>query len=73
MLNFVICDDNLNILNKLKEMLEILFIKNDIDAKVGFYTDEPKKVLEYEKENIVDHSHSSSRGIVSELNFKLSS
>ncbi len=54
MLNFVLCDDNLNILNKLKEMLEILFVKNDIDAKVGFYTDKPEKVLEYEKENIVD-------------------
>ena len=29
-LNFVLCDDNLNIVKKLKEMLEILFIKNDI-------------------------------------------
>jgi len=54
MLNFVLCDDNLNIVKKLKEMLEILFVKNDIDAKVGFYTDKPEKVLEYEKENIVD-------------------
>ena len=54
MLNFVLCDDNLNIVKKLKEMLEMLFIKNDIDAKVGFYTDNPMKVLEYEKENIVD-------------------
>ena len=54
MLNFVLCDDNLNIVKKLKEMLEILFIKNDIDAKVGFYSDKPEKILEYEKENIVD-------------------
>lgn len=54
MLNFVLCDDNLNIVKKLKEMLEILFVKNDIDAKVGFYTDNPKEVLKYEKENIVD-------------------
>ena len=54
MLNFVLCDDNLNIVKKLKEMLEILFVKNDIDAKVGFYTDKPEKVLEYEKDNIVD-------------------
>ena len=54
MLNFVLCDDNLNIVKKLKEMLEILFVKNDIDAKIGFYTDSPEKVLEYEKENIVD-------------------
>ena len=54
MLNFVLCDDNLNIVKKLKEMLEILFVKNDIDAKVGFYTDKAEEVLEYEKENNVD-------------------
>ena len=54
MLNFVLCDDNLNIVKKLKEMLEMLFIKNDIDAKIGLCTDNPKKVLEYEKNNIVD-------------------
>ena len=54
MLNFVLCDDNLNIVKKLKEMLEILFVKNDIDAKVGFYTDKPEKILEYENQNTVD-------------------
>ena len=54
MLNFVLCDDNLNIVKKLKEMLEILFVKNDIEAKVGFYTDDPEKILEYEKKYIVD-------------------
>ena len=54
MLNFVLCDDNLNIVKKLKEMLEILFIKNDIDASIGLCADTPEKVLEYEKENIVD-------------------
>lgn len=54
MLNFVLCDDNLNIVKKLKEMLEMLFIKNDIDAKVGFYTDKPEEILKYEKNNIVD-------------------
>lgn len=54
MLNFVLCDDNLNIVKKLKEMLEILFVKNDIEANVSFVTDNPNKVLEYEKENIID-------------------
>lgn len=54
MLNFVLCDDNLNIVNKLKEMLEILFLKNDIDARVSFFTDKPEEVLEYEKRNTVD-------------------
>lgn len=54
MLNFVLCDDNLNIVKKLKEMLEILFVKNDIEANVSFVTDNPNKVLEYEKENVID-------------------
>ena len=51
-LNFVLCDDNLNIVKKLKEMLEILFIKNDIDAKIGFITDNPLEVISYEEEII---------------------
>lgn len=54
MLNFVLCDDNLNIVKKLKEMLEILFFKNDIDAQVSFFTDDPEEILQYEKEHIVD-------------------
>lgn len=54
MLNFVLCDDNFNIVCKLKEMLEILFFKNDIQATVGLCADTPEKVLEYEKENTVD-------------------
>ena len=32
MIKFVICDDNLNIAQKLKEMFEILFVKHDIEA-----------------------------------------
>ena len=48
MLNFVICDDNLNIVNKLKEMLEIIFVKNDIDAQVSFISDNAKDTLEFE-------------------------
>lgn len=54
MLNFVLCDDNLNIVKKLKEMLEILFIKNNIDAQVKLVTDNPNKVIEYESKNTVD-------------------
>ena len=54
MLNFVLCDDNINIVKKLKEMLEILFVKNDVDAQVSFFTDNPQKILEYEMENPVD-------------------
>ena len=54
MLNFVLCDDNLNIVKKLKEMLEIIFVKNDIEATVSFFTDNPNEVLEYEEKHNVD-------------------
>ena len=54
MLNFVLCDDNLSIVRKLKEMLEILFTKNDMDAKVTFVATHPQDVLEYEKQHIID-------------------
>ena len=54
MINFVICDDNLNIAKKLKEMFEILFFKNDIEAEIKLVTDNPNKVLEYEENNTVD-------------------
>lgn len=54
MLNFVICDDNSNILNKLSKMLESIFIKNNLDGKVSFSTTTPGKVLTYSKENNVD-------------------
>lgn len=54
MLNFVLCDDNLNIMNKLKEMLEILFIKHDIDAKIVFTSDNATEVLKFINHNSVD-------------------
>ena len=54
MLNFVICDDNLNILEKLSQMLEKIFIKNDYEAKIAFKSDKPEDILEYVRENKVD-------------------
>ena len=47
MLNFVICDDNLNILTKLSKMLESIFIKNNYEAEVSFASDDADKILEY--------------------------
>lgn len=47
MLNFAICDDNLNILNKMSKMLENIFTKNDLDAKVVFVSDNVDKILDY--------------------------
>ena len=52
MLNFVICDDNLNIVARLSEMLELLFAKLDMDAKVAFTSDNAASILDY-----VNHHH----------------
>ena len=54
MLNFVLCDDNLNIVSKMAEMLEIIFVKHDIEAKVGFISDNAKDTLNYINDNHVD-------------------
>lgn len=54
MLNFAICDDNLNILNKISKMLETIFIKNNLEGTVSFTTSSPSKILAYSKENNID-------------------
>ena len=54
MLNFVLCDDNLNIVNKMKEMLEIIFIKHDIEANVNFISDNAHDMLNFINEHHVD-------------------
>lgn len=47
MVKFVLCDDNLNLLTKLKEMIELIFLRNDFDAKIVFSTTSPKKLLDF--------------------------
>ena len=47
MLNFVICDDNLTITEKLEKMLETIFTKNNYDASVVFKSDNAKDILKY--------------------------
>lgn len=47
MLNFVVCDDNSNIVNKLAQMLESLFIKHNFDAHILLKTSSPEEVLNY--------------------------
>ena len=54
MLNFVICDDNLNILDKLKTMLENIFIKNNFEATVTYTSDNIEDILSYVENNKVD-------------------
>ena len=53
MLNFVLCEDNLNILNKLESMLNNLFLKHDYEATIAFKSDKPEEVLSYIKSNKV--------------------
>lgn len=54
MLNFVICDDNLNILNKLSTILENIFIKHSFDAKIAFKTSNVDELLNFIDENKTD-------------------
>lgn len=54
MLNFIICDDNSIILNKISHMLESIFIKNDLEAKISFKSTSDTKVLSYIKEHPID-------------------
>ena len=54
MLNFVICDDNLNILDKFSKILENIFMKHNYDAQIGFKTDNVDELLNYIDENKTD-------------------
>lgn len=54
MLNFVICDDNLNLLDRLEKMLETIFTKNNYDASIVFKSDNADDILHYIDYNIVD-------------------
>jgi len=54
MLNFVICDDEVNMLNRLSSLFEKAFIKNDFSAKIVLKTSDYKKVLSFMSSNIVN-------------------
>lgn len=54
MLNFVICDDNLNILDKFSKMLENIFVKYNFDAQIGLTTDNTEVLLDYIDNTKVD-------------------
>lgn len=54
MLNFVICDDNLNILDRLEKMLENVFTKNNYEATVTFKSGNSEDILEHIANNRVD-------------------
>lgn len=54
MLNFAICDDNVNILDKFSKILENIFVKHGYDAKVGISTNDVNELLDYIDDNKTD-------------------
>lgn len=54
MLNFVICDDNPAVLNRLSKMLEAIFINNNIEAEIGLKALSASDVIGYLESNKVD-------------------
>lgn len=54
MLSFVLCDDNNAILDRLNKMFDSLFIEHHFDAEISFSSTNPKNVLEYFKNHIVN-------------------
>ena len=54
MLNFVLCDDNKSILDRLCKMLESIFIKHNCDAEVIFSSTTPESTLDFVKNNDVN-------------------
>ena len=54
MLNFVICDDDPNMLNKLSILFEKAFIRNDFNGKIVLKTSNYKDVISFMNSNTVN-------------------
>ena len=54
MLNFVLCDDNTSALDRLSNILDKIFLKNDIDATISYKCTNPNDLLTYVKSENVD-------------------
>ena len=54
MVNFVICDDETHMLEKLSLLFEKVFIKNDFDAKIVLKTTNYNDILEFMSSNLVN-------------------
>lgn len=54
MLNFVLCDAEANMLNKISLLFEKVFVKDDIDAKIVLKTSDYKELLSYVSNNLVN-------------------
>lgn len=54
MLSFIMCDDDLNMLNRMSSLFENCFIKHDYDAKIIFKTTKYQELLDYISHNKFD-------------------
>lgn len=54
MLNFIICDDNIHMINKLSLLFEKAFMQNDFDAKIVLKTQNCKDILSFMSSNMVN-------------------
>lgn len=54
MVNFIICDDETYMLDKLSSLFEKAFIKNDLDAKIVLKTTNYHDILKFMSSNIVN-------------------
>lgn len=54
MLNFILCDDDIHMINKLSLLFEKVFIKNDFDTQIVLKTSNYKDVLSYMSSNVVN-------------------
>lgn len=54
MLKFVLCDDSIPSLKRLSKMLESIFIKNNIEARIELCASNPHETLEYIENNKID-------------------
>ncbi len=49
MLNFVICDDNENALNRFTTMLDLVFVNNDLDGHISLATSDANELFNFIK------------------------
>ena len=54
MLNFVICDDEIHMLNRLEQLFKKCFLMHDYDAKIVLKTTDYKNIFSYMSSNKVD-------------------
>ncbi len=54
MLDFVLCDDNANVLNRLEKMLESIFISKKFNAQIVFSTTSPEELINYIRNHTIN-------------------